>query len=442
MLLVGDAGIGKTRLLEELRAIVGRARHVARRGSASPTAVFPSGRSRRSSAGGSRSARQSRRSRHARALGRASAPCSVPAWDDVLAPFGGLLRIDLDPDSKPESANEAAPPAIRRAFCDWVEALAANQPVVIAVEDMHWAAPQAREMAEALLELTDRAAVMVVATLRAEPGLAGMGLQAARARELRPPHDRARARAARRRRCRRARRGARRGQPRRRDVVVGGRPRRGQPALSRGARAAPARGGGRRAQPHLDAHGRPGDASGAPREPARRTGGRAARGRTLARPDRRGDRPDVRGVTARAGRGHGRRRRGAARSRSGRDRAGASAVPRARVRLRTRATPRSGAVDADDRAASGADDEGRRHARGAPRRARAAGGRAARAVLHPQQQARPGRGVPRARRGGEPGRPRHAVELLEAAARAAAREGDVEAERRLEARLAELAAGA
>jgi predicted ATPase len=41
-----------------------------------------------------------------------------------------------------------------------------------------------------------------------------------------------------------------------------------------------------------------------------------------------------------------------------------------------------------------------------------------------------------------PGDPRHAVELLEAAARAAAREGDVEAERRLEARLAELAAGA
>ena len=40
-----------------------------------------------------------------------------------------------------------------------------------------------------------------------------------------------------------------------------------------------------------------------------------------------------------------------------------------------------------------------------------------------------------------PGDPRHTVELLEAAARAAAREGDVETERRLEARLAELAAG-
>ena len=140
-------------------------------------------------------------------------------------------------------------------------------------------------------------------------GLAGMGLQAARTRALRPPRDRARARAARRRRRRRVRRGARRGQPRRRDVVVGGRPRRGKPALSRGARPAPARGGGSRAQPHLDAHGRPGDASGAPREPARRTGGRAARGCTRACPDRRGDRPDVRGVTARAGRRHGRRRR-------------------------------------------------------------------------------------------------------------------------------------
>src|SRR4029079_6645877 len=91
--------------------------------------------------------------------------------------FGGLLRIDLDPDSKPESANESAPPAIRRAFCHWVEALAANQPVVIAVEDMHGAAPQARELAEALLEVTDRAPVMVVATLRAEPGSEGWGFR-------------------------------------------------------------------------------------------------------------------------------------------------------------------------------------------------------------------------------------------------------------------------
>jgi len=40
-----------------------------------------------------------------------------------------------------------------------------------------------------------------------------------------------------------------------------------------------------------------------------------------------------------------------------------------------------------------------------------------------------------------PGDSRHAIELLEAAARAAAREGDLEAERRLEARLAELGSG-
>src|SRR4029453_1409846 len=76
----------------------------------------------------------------ARTRGRARLGALLGAGlGDVLAPFGGLLRIDLDPDSKRESANEAAPPAIRRALCHWVEALAANQPVVIAVEDMHWA---------------------------------------------------------------------------------------------------------------------------------------------------------------------------------------------------------------------------------------------------------------------------------------------------------------
>ena len=57
-----------------------------------------------------------------------------PGLGDVLAPLGGLLRIDLDPDAKPVGAafGEATPDAIRRAFCDWIEALAATRPVVVA----------------------------------------------------------------------------------------------------------------------------------------------------------------------------------------------------------------------------------------------------------------------------------------------------------------------
>ena len=281
VLLVGDAGIGKTRLLEELRTIVGE-RATWLEGqclSYGGLPVWPFEEILRGwlaigEAEPEIAARTRARARLGALLGS--------GLGEVLAPFGGLLRIDLDPDSKPESANEATPPAIRRAFCRWVEALAANQPVVVAVEDMHWAAPQARELAEALLEVTDRAPVMVVATLRAEPGSEGWGFRLQRTGRydhrttelgLAPLGDGDAAEF--------VEALAAGGLDDATSSWVVGRCR-GKSPLSRGAREAPARGGGSRAQPHLDAHGRPGDASGAPREPARRTGRRAAR-RALAR---------------------------------------------------------------------------------------------------------------------------------------------------------------
>lgn len=176
VLLVGEAGIGKTRLLEELRGIVGE-RATWLEGqclSYGGLPVWPFEEILR----GWLAIGEAEPEIAARTRARARLGALLGAGlGHVLAPFGGLLRIDLDPDSKRESANEATPAAVRRAFGDWVEALAANQPVVIAVEDMHWAAPQAREMGEAILELTDRSAVMVVATLRAEPGSQGWGFR-------------------------------------------------------------------------------------------------------------------------------------------------------------------------------------------------------------------------------------------------------------------------
>ena len=67
-------------------------------------------------------------------------------------------------------------------------------------------------------------------------------------------------------------------------------------------------------------------------------------------------------------------------------------------------------------------------------------GRADRPVLRAQRPARQGGHVPRARGRGREQRPGHGAELLEAARRAAARQGDVEAERRVGARLLDLPA--
>jgi class 3 adenylate cyclase len=177
VLLVGDAGIGKTRLLEELRAVVGE-RATWLEGqclSYGGLPVWPFEEMLRGwlaigEAEPEIAARTRARARLGALLGR--------SLGDVLAPLGGLLRIDLDPDGKPGAASgEITPDAIRRGFCGLVEALATIQPVVVAVEDMHWASPQAREMGEALLELTDRAAVMVVATLRSDSGSQGWGFR-------------------------------------------------------------------------------------------------------------------------------------------------------------------------------------------------------------------------------------------------------------------------
>ncbi|HKG43118.1 MAG TPA: BTAD domain-containing putative transcriptional regulator [Gaiellaceae bacterium] len=94
---------------------------------------------------------------------------------DVLPALGRLLRIRLDPELEdrlriePERLAEE----IRRAYVRWLDALAAERPVIVAVEDLHWAHASVRELAESVLELTDRAPVLLVTTLNADPGSEG-----------------------------------------------------------------------------------------------------------------------------------------------------------------------------------------------------------------------------------------------------------------------------
>jgi class 3 adenylate cyclase len=167
VLVVGDAGIGKTRLLEELRGIVG------------DDAVWLEGRC--LSYGGlplwpfeemlrawlgiadgepEIAVRTKTRARLGEPL--------AERLPEVLAPLGRLLRIRLDPDLEPDPGRgEQAD--IREGILAWLEALARTRPVVIAIEDLQWALPPARELAELLLDLTDRAAVLLVATMRPDP---------------------------------------------------------------------------------------------------------------------------------------------------------------------------------------------------------------------------------------------------------------------------------
>jgi predicted ATPase/class 3 adenylate cyclase len=87
--------------------------------------------------------------------------------DAVLPGLARLLSIRVEAPREADSEDEAG--EIRRAVCDWVEALSAHRPVIVAIDDLHWADPQARELAEEMLAVTDRAQVMIAVALRADP---------------------------------------------------------------------------------------------------------------------------------------------------------------------------------------------------------------------------------------------------------------------------------
>jgi class 3 adenylate cyclase len=182
LIVVGDAGLGKTRMLGELRGLAGEdatwleGRCVSY-GAGSPYAPFVE--QLRTWLGiveddAELAVRTKLRARASALLGAAGEP--------TLPYLGLLLSVRLDQDMEHAllslSADELAV-RIQDAFVAWAEALAASRPLVLAVDDLHWCDPTTRRLAERLLPLTDRSAVMLAVALRPDTTSEGWGFRLA-----------------------------------------------------------------------------------------------------------------------------------------------------------------------------------------------------------------------------------------------------------------------
>ena len=169
LLLEGESGIGKTRLLSELATIVGdRALWLDgnARSFGSELLYWPFAEALRGWLGtepgeAEIAVRTKLRSK------LASLP-QVDA-DAAVRRLGSLLGLQPGtPGGTPLPPEELAR-EIRLGFAEWLEALCLRQPVVVAVDDLHWVDAPTRELAQLLLELTDRVPLLLTAAFRADP---------------------------------------------------------------------------------------------------------------------------------------------------------------------------------------------------------------------------------------------------------------------------------
>jgi class 3 adenylate cyclase len=165
-LIVGEPGIGKSRLVEEFRATLGETPHTFVELSSSQllqnTPLHPIAEWGRQRFGADEPADR----RLADLDNTLRLICLDPAeYAPLLAP---LVDIPL-PE---ERAAKLAPEELRRrqlaALTTWLLAGARSQPVALAFEDLHWADPTSLDLMQALAERGAQAPMLILATARPE----------------------------------------------------------------------------------------------------------------------------------------------------------------------------------------------------------------------------------------------------------------------------------
>ena len=175
VLVVGEAGIGKTRLLSEVRRRAGGRvtwleGHSRSYGARSP--FWPFVEILRAWLGDGGGSELAVRTRLRARMGADGAR--------FLPELARLLGIRLDPEGESDLA-ELAPgdvaARLRAAYLEWLRLVAAEGPVCVVIEDVNWADDSSADLAAEVMALTDRAPVGLILTLRPDPGTRGWRLR-------------------------------------------------------------------------------------------------------------------------------------------------------------------------------------------------------------------------------------------------------------------------
>ena len=92
--------------------------------------------------------------------------------EELLPSLGRLLRLRVEGADDSGSAER-----IQTAYVRWLEALACQGPVVIALEDVHWMDTPTRELGEAVLALAESAPVAIILSAELAPSSEGAALR-------------------------------------------------------------------------------------------------------------------------------------------------------------------------------------------------------------------------------------------------------------------------